>query len=103
MVAFAQGFPYGGAHYKTLEKDKIEALARSKGDFDQLMQISPKGKEDITWWLSNIKLSGNLIQESKPTLTLFTDASTEGWGAHLGDQTTGGRWAASEKETTLTS
>ena len=27
---------------------------------------------------------------------IFSDASTEGWGVHYGDQQTGGRWLTSE-------
>ena len=97
MVAFSQAFIYGEAHFKSLEKDKIEALARSRGDFDHTMLVSSEGRKDILWWLGNIQNSGNPIQESSPDLTVFTDASMEGWGAHVGPTRTGGRWSDSEK------
>ena len=44
MVSYSAGVHLGKAHYKSLEKDKIEALARNKGNFDGEMWISIQGK-----------------------------------------------------------
>ena len=92
MISYLPAFHYAGAHVKNLEKDKIEALKSSKGDFNATMVISQNGKSDIFWWLENIENSGRSIDFTHPDFTIFTDASEEGWGASLHDQHIGGRW-----------
>ena len=96
MIAFAVAFDYAIAHYRALEVDKIEALARSKGDFEACMGWSVEGRLDVEWWLNHIDLSGRLINWGTPDGVLYTDASLEGWGAHRGETTTGGRWSDQE-------
>ena len=47
MIACTPGVEYGAAHCKAIERDKIKALWRAKGDFEQLMWLSSEGKTDI--------------------------------------------------------
>ena len=42
-------------------------------------------------------MSGVPLVPEKPELFLFTDASLEGWGAHLEDQEVSGLWSEVEK------
>ena len=52
---FVSSFPavqYGKLHYRYLEMDKIEALRVHKGNYNSIMSISPKGKEDLQWVVS---------------------------------------------------
>ena len=95
MVAYSPAVEYSGVHFKTLEKDKIKALKRSKGDFEENMWISEGGRTDIVWWLNNLELSRK-IRRDEPDFELFTDASHLGWGAHTEKEQTGGRWHPSE-------
>ena len=45
------------------------------------------------WWLEeNNVLQGKPLQPIKHTLQIFTDASKEGWGAHLNEHTARGSW-----------
>ena len=97
-IAFAQAFRFGEAHTKQLEMEKVEALRRARGDFDQCMTLSVRAKEDIHWWLHNVRKSGRDIIPSQPDKVLYTDASMEGWGAHMEDQATGGRWSQVERQ-----
>ena len=97
MVAFAQAFKYAEGHLKRLEIEKIEALRESKGDFDAKMTLGKGGREDIHWWLQNVGSSGRPIRPRKHGCVLFTDASSQGWGAHLGDKVAGGRWSEEEE------
>ena len=49
----------------------------------------------LRWWLD----PGNVLKPLHPlrhALQLFTDASNEGWGAHLGDFTASGLWSTQE-------
>ena len=97
LVAYTPAVEYAGAHFKALERDKIRALKRAKGNFNDYMWISVKGKEDILWWLENLD-NPREIRREDPTVELFTDASMEGWGAHTGHDQTGGRWHHQEIE-----
>ena len=53
----------------------------------------------LEWWLdeSNI-LRGQPLHPLKHALQIFTDASKEGWGAHLGEHTTRGSWSVPESK-----
>ena len=51
----------------------------------------------LRWWLdSNKVLKGQPLHPLRHALQLFTDASNEGWGAHLGDCTAKGLWSKPE-------
>ena len=51
----------------------------------------------LRWWLDPAKvLSGQHLHPLRHALQLFTDASNEGWGAHLGDYMAKGVWLESE-------
>ena len=51
----------------------------------------------LRWWLeeSNV-LSGQPLHPLKHALQIFTDASKEGWGAHLNERTARGTWSIPE-------
>lgn len=36
----------------TFERDKIQALTRSHGDYDSLMHLSEVAKCELNWWLN---------------------------------------------------
>ena len=47
----------------------------------------------LDWWLDKVNiLQGQPLHPLCYGLQLFTDASNEGWGAHLGDCTANGLW-----------
>ena len=48
----------------------------------------------LKWWLQEENvLQGQPLHPLKHALQIFTDASKEGWGAHLGEHTAGGTWS----------
>ena len=53
----------------------------------------------LQWWLEekNI-LTGQPLHPIKHALQIFTDASTEGWGAHLNKHTARGTWSMPESK-----
>ena len=97
MSSNSPGVQYGPAHIKRLEREKNAALARAKGNFDATMYIGREGLEDIQWWLDNLPTASKKIRNGGPDLEMCTDASDEGWGAHRGENSTGGRWKPLEK------
>ena len=54
--------------------------------------------EDLNWWLvpENL-LKGAPFSGAPPEQTLFTDASRQGWGAHLGTSLASGVWTTEEQ------
>ena len=53
----------------------------------------------LRWWLeeSNV-LPGQPLHPLKHALQIFTDASKEGWGAHLNERTARGTWSVPESK-----
>ena len=47
FVTYTPAVEYAGAHFKALERYKIKALKRVKGDFYTNIWISYEGLEDI--------------------------------------------------------
>ena len=53
----------------------------------------------LKWWLeeSNV-IPGQPLHPLKHALQIFTDASKEGWGAHLNELTARGTWSVPESK-----
>ena len=53
----------------------------------------------LQWWLEEDNvLKGQPLRPLQHALQLFTDASNEGWGAHLGDNIAKGMWSEPESQ-----
>ena len=53
----------------------------------------------LQWWLQEDNvLTGQPLHPIKHALRIFTDASKEGWGAHLNECTTRGSWSLPESK-----
>lgn len=91
-VAYSTGTQWGGLFYRRLEQEKTYALTHHKGNFDAKMVISDKAKEDIRWWLGQERYIPRKFALPHPSLNIYSDASNIGWGAHDGNQSTGGQW-----------
>ena len=87
---------YGPLFYRTLEREKIDALRMNKGHFDRKMVLSAEAKSELHWWIENVTSSFAPIRRAKPDLELRTDASGTGWGATNLKSSTGGRWNEQE-------
>ena len=82
-----------------MERVKIKQLARHKGDFDQIIELSQADKRDLPWWMANTASLNKNIVISDPDIIIYTDASREGWGCHVPktDQYASGRWSLEEQ------
>ena len=61
----------------------------------QQVPVSPDVVWEAKWWMEEENLyKGIDLDQSEPQVQLFTDASSEGWGAHLGEKTTSGTWSS---------
>lgn len=97
MISSFPGVMYGPLHYRRLDMDKTRALGHSR-DFERTMEISSLALEDIQWWIVNIPSSNYVISHGDPQITLYTDASTTGWGCDLEGTPTGGCWSSAEAQ-----
>ena len=87
------GVLYGPLFYRQLENDKTTALRESKGNYSAYMTPSEESLQELRWGCDNIENVDYkiCIPNSKIDITLYTDASNDGWGAVLGTSKTGGR------------
>lgn len=67
-------------------------------ELDHLIQMDSFLIPHLLWWIErgNV-LAGTSILSFRADLTLWTDASTYGWGAHLEDRNVSGKWTVIEQ------
>ena len=80
IVSSLPGVEHGPLHYRSLERDKSNALRENKGNFGSSMTLSPSSRAELNWWITNVDTSHKLISHGEPELLIQTDASTHGWG-----------------------
>ena len=84
-------------HYRELQEMKIHALKTSQS-FDTIVHLNEKSRKELQWWVATLKKwNGRPILPLKPDLIIETDASLLGWGAAVGERSTGGLWAVQER------
>lgn len=81
LISTFDAVQFGPLHYRHLEKDKIEALHFSHGNYDASMIVSKLAKDELQWWVSNLPSAYNRLIREGRTLELFTDATILSWGA----------------------
>lgn len=61
--------------------------------------VTAEAREALHWWTGreNIMAGVPISADTRGSLQVFTDASTAGWGGHLGWQTVGGSWSPTER------
>ena len=96
LVSSLPGVQYGALYYRYFEMDKISALKISKGNFDAPMTVSKEGLENLRCWVDNIDESFSYLSIPPFDNIIYSDASLQGWGAVLGETSSGGRWSATE-------
>ena len=96
LVSALPAVSHGALHYRALEHAKNAALQSQNGNFNKKMSIPPDAICDILWWEQNITGSFSPIQRDHVHLTLYSDASLEGWGGTDEVTHVGGRWTEYE-------
>ena len=86
IVSSLPAVQFGALYYRSIERDKIRALAVSKGYFEAKMSLSVKAQHEVKWWIDNVDQSFNVIRKPAIQLTMYSDASVS----------TGGQWSADE-------
>ena len=98
IVSSFRAVPYGPMYYRELEKCKAQSLARSGGDFNRKAYISEEAADELQWWTRNIFDAFAPIKFPPFDLTIFFDASLEGWGDTNQVTEIRGRWNCMENK-----
>lgn len=101
MTSLERLVPRGRLHMRPMQFHLQETWPQDHDDPDAPIPVNEETRQTLKWW-SDPKhlLKGVPLDHSPPQVIVFTDASTEGWGAHL-DQTsiqTEGIWSPSQQE-----
>lgn len=98
LVAACPGVAFGFVHTKQLEAIKLAALRASDWNFADRMLVSSDAKSELRWWINAIPTAVNSIKSDSYDLTIFSDASSDGWGASTELNSAYGFWSAEERE-----
>ena len=78
--------------------DKSHKRLRGRQGYRSVVYLSPEAKKELEWWRDHLKMdNGRSILPPEEQETMFTDASKQGWGAHLNLEKIGGQWIWEEK------
>ena len=98
MVSSFPGVEFGKLYYRQLEIEKNIALKDNKGNYDVSLSLTSRAQSELRWWVENVDHSFNPESHGNPQVTLTTDASKLGWGAHVDSNATQGRWTIEESQ-----
>ena len=73
------------------------AWCQRTGNWSDQIQVPQWVLSEVAWWSSPAVLQGLPLATKETEVTLFTDASSSGWGAQLGSRSTQGQWSASQR------
>ena len=69
IVSSFPGVEHGPLHYRSLEREKSNALRENKGNFGSFMILSPSSRAELNWWIYNVDSSSKLISHVNPNST----------------------------------
>ena len=73
------------------------AWCQETGSWSDRITVPQWVLSKVAWWASPAVLQGQPLTAKETEVTLFTDASSSGWGAQLGSRSTRGQWSASRR------
>ncbi len=97
MTASAEDVVPAPVFFRTLQMDLIVAV-KTDPTYQSMVSLSQGSIQELQWWAHCLwQWNGKPMNSPQPALTITSDASMEGWGAHCGQIQTGGRWTPEEK------
>ena len=90
--------PHGRLHLRSLQWRLKESWSQATDPPSFPVSLTQEVRQDLAWWLDDRNLlRGVPLRTPPPDMQLFSDASTEGWGAHLEELLTSGVWDENDK------
>ena len=85
--------PMGRLHMRPIQLHLLELWRPSRGRLSDLVPVHSPLRHHLRWWLQRHKtLQGVPLVSPSATVSLFTDASLLGWGAHVEGESVAGTW-----------
>ena len=76
--------PLGRMHLREIQYCLKSQWIQAHQDLTELVQLTPSAVNSLRWWMESQNLRvGSPTHCPKPNVQVFTDSSTQGWGAHL--------------------
>ena len=95
LGSVADQVPLGRLHVRPIQYCLAEQWKMSRNLRSEMVIVPEILKDQLKWWNNSDALTvGVPLERFQADLSLFTDASTEGWGAHLEGQEVSGLWRA---------
>ena len=88
----------GRFHLRRIQLAFQDRWRPSTGQQSDLIPVPESLRSHLAWWSVRKNLvKGVPLEPPLFDVKLFTDASTQGWGAHLGDESVQGFWSTQEQ------
>ena len=98
LMATEKQLPLGRLHVRSI-KWHLKRNWHIPESLQKNIPIPASLHPHLKWWLQRDNfLPGQPLHPLQHAFQLFTDASREGWGAHLGDHTARGLWSLPESK-----
>ena len=98
MVVFMAALvPRGRLSLRPVQWWAATAWWQRTGNWSDRITVPQWVLSEVAWWASPAVLQGLPLATRETEVTLFTDASSSGWGAQLGSHSTQGLWSASQR------
>ena len=81
LISVMLALPLGQAHYRRLERVKTMALVKSGFNYEATCTLPPFVFPDLIWWSHNIFDAQAPLRREFPSISVFSDASSFGWGS----------------------
>lgn len=94
LVAACPAIKYGWLYLKSLEREKYKAIKNGKS-YNHDIRLTDQIRSDLEWWLREL-IHTVPISKRNYNLTIFSDASTRGWGGFCNNIKIHGFWTKSE-------
>ena len=85
--------PRGRLRLRPIHWWASEVWCQETGSWSDRISVTPTILHQVAWWASPAVLQGVSLSALETEITLFTDASSHGWGAQLGSRTLQGTWS----------
>jgi hypothetical protein len=94
LSAASQSLLVAPLYFRRLQAIQGRTVKANGGrNYDQMIRVEGAIAEELDWWIENFpRLKPAPIAHPRVTLTIFTDSSLQGWGAHAGNTSIQGRW-----------
>ena len=98
LTATEKQVPLGRLHMRPIQWH-LKKHWRVPESLEKEIPISRSLHQYLQWWTQEENvLKGQPLHPLRHAVQIFTDASKEGWGAHLGDFTASGTWSVPESK-----